>query len=106
MLIGSYFSVAPKIVEMPKNVSVDAPEQWVPFHCHATGRPKPWYHWYHDGEAIALQKSDGNISVVAMRTGKLRCVAENVGGQDSAVVYLHVKRKWKRLFETLIEVDC
>lgn len=82
--------VPPKIIIAPKNVSVGGPEQWVEFTCKAIGHPKPIYIWYHD-ERIVTTDYTGYSSVVAMKTGKMRCRAHSSAGEASATAYLFVK---------------
>ncbi|XP_057298434.1 receptor-type tyrosine-protein phosphatase delta-like [Hydractinia symbiolongicarpus] len=83
--------VKPRITQRPQNVSVQGPEQWIEFTCLATGNPQPDYSWWHDDRWILRQSTSGKMSLVAMRSGFVRCHAQNEAGSDTATAYIYVK---------------
>ena len=84
--------IPPTIISHPKNISVGGPEQWIDFWCNATGTPAPTYSWWHDDRWIALETDSPKVSLVAMKTGFIRCEVKNEAGTDSATAYITVKR--------------
>ena len=101
-------------MNLPSNVTVIENNR-VTLACPATGTPQPLITWYKEGAPLTGNEIgvrillDGSLQLEtpgAEDTGQYKCLAENVAGNYTHIVDLHVYRKVSSMYYSFSSSFC